>query len=80
MAAGTWYTLIRFHRDPQHLTGVAQARTAQETLALLEQWETRYPADTAVVFDPRNRPLERDLLAQLAQGVFPPSRQAPRGA
>ena len=76
MASQTWYTLVRFHGDPQHLTGVSQARTAQEALLLLQDWETAYPADTAVVFGTNNRPVERAQLEAWAAGQPPPPDQS----
>ena len=74
MAAAHWFTLVRFQDDPSHLTGVAQARTARETLALLQQWGKRFPADTTIVFDPRNKPVERALLEALVHE--PPTQTA----
>lgn len=68
MAVAQWFTLVRFQGDPSHLTGVAQARDAREALALLEQWQDRFPNDTTVVFDPENRPVERALLEALTEG------------
>jgi hypothetical protein len=71
----SWYTLVRFQGDPQHLTGVSQARTALEALTLLQAWEDRYPEDTTVVFDVDNRPLTRAQLEDLATGLRPPPDQ-----
>ena len=68
MAVAQWFTLVRFQADPSHLTGVAQARDAREALALLEQWQDRFPNDTTVVFDPENKPVERALLEALTEG------------
>lgn len=75
MPAGLWFTLVRFRDTPQHLTGVAQARTAQETLTLLQTWAGQYPAETTVVFDPDNRPLTRTQLEERATRGEPPSSQ-----
>ena len=76
MPIGQWYTLLRFHADPQHLTGVSQARTPQEALAQLETWERRYPTDTTVVFGRDNHPVERADLEYLAAGLrLPPARR-----
>ncbi len=69
MAADQWFTLVRFNADPSHLTGVAQTRNARETLALLDQWQERFPAETTVVFDPDNKPVERSLIEPLDQGA-----------
>jgi hypothetical protein len=62
-----WYTLVRFKDSPKDVTGVSQTKTAAEALALLDKWETAYPEDTSVVFDPQNRPIQRAELEQLAQ-------------
>ncbi len=75
MPAAQWYTLIRFRDRPECLTGVCQARTAAETLALLDDWESRFAAETTVVFDPRNRPLERTALEWLTYGSPPRGSQ-----
>ncbi len=72
MPTGQWFTLVRFHQRPEQLTGVSQARTAQEALLVLERWDGEFPADTSVVFDPRNRPVDRHLLEYLAAGLRPP--------
>jgi hypothetical protein len=69
MPTGQWYTLVRFHGDPQHLTGVSQARTPLEALLQLERWEATYAADTTVVFDRDNRPVDRPQLEYLAAGL-----------
>jgi hypothetical protein len=76
MDGGQWFTLVRFQDSPQHLTGVSQARTALEALDQLRAWDGAYPADTTVVFDPQNRPLERQQLAYHASGLRPPRRPA----
>ncbi|HZQ34481.1 MAG TPA: hypothetical protein VFD32_01015 [Dehalococcoidia bacterium] len=76
MPAAHWYTLIRFNGRPERLTAVCQARTAVETLALLDDWEVRFASETTVVFDPRNRPLERPALEWLTYGS--PSRGSQR--
>jgi hypothetical protein len=68
MPSPQWYTLIRFRDRPECLTAVCQARTAAETLGLLDEWELRYQSDTTVVFDPRNRPLDRGALEWLTYG------------
>ncbi len=68
MSSPQWFTLIRFRERPECLTGVCQARTPSEALALLEEWETRFSAETTVVFDPRNRPVERTALEWLTYG------------
>ena len=73
MPAPQWYTLIRFRDRPDCLTAVCQARTAAETLTLLDQWEAQFAVETTVVFDPRNRPLERTSLEWLTYGS-PPRR------
>jgi hypothetical protein len=75
MTAGQWYTLIRFHQTPDHLTGVAEACTAQEALQLLDGWAERYPADTTRVFTPEQRPIERAELEYAAAGLRPPRRR-----
>lgn len=62
-----WYTLIRFKDTPKDVTGVAQVKTAGEALALLRSWESDFPDDTAVVFDPENQPLQLGLLELLAE-------------
>ncbi len=79
MPGGRWYTLIRFHGTPDQLTGVSQARTAQEALAQLECWEADFPTHTTVVFGPDNQPLERPQLEYLAAGLRPPPRWARGG-
>ena len=61
-----WYTLVRFKGTPKDMTGVSQTKTAAEALALLDTWETNYPEDTTVVFDPENQPLQRTALEMLA--------------
>lgn len=76
MATGQWFTLVRFCDRPEQLTGVSQARTAEEALRLLERWADAFPADTAVVFDPRNRALPRQQLEYLAAGLRPPGPAA----
>lgn len=63
-----WYTLVRFKDDPQHITGVAQARTADEALSLLDTWGNHYPEHTTVVFDPKNAPVNRRTLAESGAG------------
>jgi hypothetical protein len=68
MSTGQWYTLVRFRADPQHLTGVSQARTAQEALTQFSAWEQAFPDDTIVVFDRENRPLTSTQLEALARG------------
>ncbi len=80
MATGHWYTLVRFHGDRQHLTGVSQARTAQEALDQLVAWEEQHRADTTVVFDSDNHPMDRQYLEYLAAGLgLRPFRQRPAG-
>jgi hypothetical protein len=74
MPAPQWYTLIRFRERPEYLTGVCQARTAAETLVLLDDWEGRFGSETSVVFDPHNRPLERAALEWLTHGSPPRSQ------
>lgn len=61
-----WYTLIRFRETPSDLTAVSQTKTAAEALTLLTGWETEFPDETAVVFDPENAPLQRAVLEMLA--------------
>ena len=72
--------MARFRRTRLHTTIPATvatpARTARETLRLLEQWEARYPADTTVGFAPDNQPIDRLQLEYLAAGLRPP-RQHP---
>ncbi len=58
-----WYTLVRFKDDPQHITGVSQARTPEEALAVIDSWGSAYPDHTTVVFDPKNKPVNRKALA-----------------
>ncbi|HZQ35748.1 MAG TPA: hypothetical protein VFD32_07435 [Dehalococcoidia bacterium] len=58
-----WYTLVRFKDDPQHITGVSQARTPEEALSLMDTWGNAYPDHTTVVFDPKNAPVNRRALA-----------------
>ncbi len=70
MAVAQWFTLVRFQGDPSHLTGVAQARDARETLALIEQWQQRFPDETTVVFDPQNKPVERSLLESQVEAAL----------
>jgi hypothetical protein len=78
MAAEQWYTLVRFQQTPQQLTGVSQARTADEALMQAQAWEEHFPVDTTVVFGPDNRPMDRTQLEYLAAGLRPP-RQRPAG-
>jgi hypothetical protein len=59
-----WYTLIRFKDDPQHITGVSQARTAEEALSLMDAWASAHPDHTTVVFDPKNTPVNRRTLTE----------------
>lgn len=61
-----WYTLVRFKDDPQHITGVSQARTAEEALSLMDAWASAHPDHTTVVFDPKNTPVNRKTLAESA--------------
>ena len=61
-----WYTLVRFKGTPTDLTAVSQTKTAAEALALLDSWESEFPEDTALVFDPRDAPLQRSALEMLA--------------
>jgi hypothetical protein len=75
MAVAQWFTLVRFQGDPSHLTGVAQARDAREALALLGQWQDRFPDHTTVVFDPENKPVEQTLLESLVEAQ-PASKDA----
>ncbi|HLZ71553.1 MAG TPA: hypothetical protein VKV26_16745 [Dehalococcoidia bacterium] len=70
-----WFTLIRFDGRPECLTGVCQARTPKETLQLLDDWQQRFPVQTTVVFDPHNRPVERQMLEWLSVGSPPDRRQ-----
>ena len=69
MTASQWYTLARVHQTPAQLTGITQARTAQEALLLLEEWGQDVPADTTVVFDPANRPITREALLATLRGL-----------
>ncbi len=69
MTAGQWYTLVRFHQTPQQLTGVTQARTAQEALLVLDGWNDAFPDDTTVVFDPANHPITREALTGALRGL-----------
>jgi hypothetical protein len=71
MSADQWFTLVRFRDDPQHLTGVSQARTAQEALDQLTAWDEAYPAETTIVFDPEQHPLDRPVLLERAAGLHP---------
>jgi len=63
-----WYTLVRFKDDPQHITGVSQARTPAEALTLMDAWGNSFPDHTTVVFDPKNTPVNRKMLAESATG------------
>ncbi len=67
-----WFTLVRFRGDPQHLTGVSEARTAREALDQCMAWEERYPGDTVIVFAPDQQPIIRAQLEFLAAGLHPP--------
>ncbi len=77
MAVAQWFTLVRFQGDPSHLTGVAQARDARETLALMEQWQQRFPDETTVVFDPLNKPVDRSLLESQAETALHAEQDRP---
>ncbi|HEY7295340.1 MAG TPA: hypothetical protein VH916_09865 [Dehalococcoidia bacterium] len=59
-----WYTLVRFKDSPQQLKGVAQARTADEALSLLDTWTREFPDHTTVVFDPKDAPVNRKVLVE----------------
>lgn len=66
-----WYTLVRFKEAPQNITGVSQAKTAADALAQLDAWERDYAGETTVVFDPKNAPVNRKTLTELASRVSP---------
>ncbi|HEY7296072.1 MAG TPA: hypothetical protein VH916_13595 [Dehalococcoidia bacterium] len=74
LAAGQWFTLARFKDDPRHLTGISQARTAQEALDQLTAWEAPYLAETTIALDPARHPLERPALTARAAAPIPPPR------
>lgn len=61
-----WYTLVRFKGSPKDITGISQTKTAPEALTLLGSWEESFPEETTVVFDPKNQPLQRVMLVDLA--------------
>jgi len=61
-----WYTLVRFKEAIQNITGVSQAKTAADALGQLETWESEFPGETTVVFDPKNAPVQRRALAEAA--------------
>lgn len=61
-----WYTLVRFNGTPKDMTGISQTKTAHEALSLLDAWEESFPDETSVVFDPKNQPLQRSALTDLA--------------
>jgi len=64
-----WYTLVRFKDAPQHITGVSQAKTANDAASLADVWERDFPGETVVVFDPKNAPINRRSLADAASQV-----------
>jgi hypothetical protein len=76
MPTGQWYTLVRFHQRPEQLTGVSQARSAQEALAQVWAWDQAHPADTTVVFGQDNHPVALEQLEYLAAGLRPPGPAA----
>lgn len=66
MFTDTWYTLFRFLGTPEHLTAVAQTKTATEAHALIGDWTGQWPDETSLVFDTANHPVEPSLLVATA--------------
>ena len=62
-----WYTLVRFNEAPQNITAVSQAKCAADALALVEVWERDFPGETIILFDPKNAPINRRNLSELAE-------------
>jgi len=67
MSEQHWYTLVRFRDHPGRLTGVSQAKTVLDAWTLQTRWQQAFPADTCVVFDPANRPIQGAALVEAAR-------------